>query len=646
MMAVILESAARTLLMAAIAWAALRLLRVRHVAAQKIAWSLVLAAAIAMPFLMRRQWVKVRPVVVPASWGVPVHSGAQAADRAAARVVNVAAPAAEPVEPRIAMTAATIEIAPAAAVSTVQETQKTGQETWSWSRVRSEAARMIVPVYLAVSGILLLRLMIGLALAYRIWLRAERASALVEPRATVRFSEDLSTPVTIGSGIVLPASFEEWSREKLRIVLAHERAHVRQADFYLQLLARLHTAIFWFSPAAWWMQKELSDLGEAISDYAGIEEAADAPSYAEVLLEVAAMPRQPVFGVAMARSSRIQQRLDRLLIEGLFRRAFVDGRRRIVAAVAVVPVAVIAATSLVAVRAAEKVTPASAAILHVVAQNSNGPVAPPDMPPFTVKVPTAPLPNVRLADPVTREAVTMSPVPPTIAQANPPAVTVERDSDTYFSDSDKESFMIVNGDQSHMFNYHGDYEAMGSIRKRLHGNYIVSERDGKYYVIDDPALVAQSLKLFEPTEELGRQQEALGAQQQKLGEQQAQLGKKQQEAHIATPDMSKEIAELQDAVQKLQELEKSKTVTQSELAGIQGRIGGIEGRLGAMQGQIGAQEGEIGRQEGELGRKQGELGRQQGELGRQQGRLAREASRQMQVTIDQAFKDGKAKPVQ
>jgi hypothetical protein len=72
----------------------------------------------------------------------------------------------------------------------------------------------------------------------------------------------------------------------------------------------------------------------------------------------------------------------------------------------------------------------------------------------------------------------------------------------------------------------------------------------------------------------------------------------------------------------------------------------IEGRLGSMQGEIGAKQGDLGRQQGELGRKQGELGRRQDELGRQQGRLAREASRQIRAMIDQAFKDGKAKPVQ
>jgi hypothetical protein len=53
MITVILASALRVLLLTVIVWAILRVFRVSHVVAQKIAWCLVLAAAIAMPSLAR-----------------------------------------------------------------------------------------------------------------------------------------------------------------------------------------------------------------------------------------------------------------------------------------------------------------------------------------------------------------------------------------------------------------------------------------------------------------------------------------------------------------------------------------------------------------------------------------------------------------
>jgi TonB family protein len=134
--------------------------------------------------------------------------------------------------------------------------------------------------------------------------------------------------------------------------LAHERSHILQGDFYLQLLAKLHAAIFWFSPAAWWLQKELADLGEAISDHAAINQATDKYSYAEILLEFAAMSRRPVAGIAMARPKGINRRISRILNDTLFERAFMRRKPHIFVAVAIVPLALLASTSLVVVRAA------------------------------------------------------------------------------------------------------------------------------------------------------------------------------------------------------------------------------------------------------------------------------------------------------
>ncbi len=88
----------------------------------------------------------------------------------------------------------------------------------------------------------------------------------------------IASPVTIGSGIVLPANYKEWDRVKLRVVVAHERSHVRQMDFYLQLLAGIYTAIFWFSPLGWWLKRTLASLGEAIGDRAGLDAAASDPA--------------------------------------------------------------------------------------------------------------------------------------------------------------------------------------------------------------------------------------------------------------------------------------------------------------------------------------------------------------------------------
>ena len=144
-------------------------------------------------------------------------------------------------------------------------------------------------------------------------------------------SRAVSSPVTIGSGVVLPADYDDWDSEKLRIVLAHERSHIRQGDFYLQLLAGLYAALFWFSPLGWWLKRKLSDLAEAISDRAGLEEAASRSSYAQILLEFAAAPRPTLIGVAMARTGSLSRRIERLLNDVSFRQAFAGSRRALAA---------------------------------------------------------------------------------------------------------------------------------------------------------------------------------------------------------------------------------------------------------------------------------------------------------------------------
>ena len=330
MMTVILESALRTSIMASFVWATLWLSRVSHVVAQKIAWCLFLAAAVAMPSLTQQHAFKFSlPVALRSDRATWPLAGAQDS-------------------PRVHM------IAESTATS-VRPVLKAG-DAGSNTRQRIAELYFLAPIaYLMICAIFLLRLLLGLIWAFLVWRRARPVSGLTASLVTVRSSDDVSTPYTIGFSIVLPSSFNDWDPAKLRIVLAHERSHIRQADSFLQLLARLHTAIFWFSPAAWWLQKELADLGEAISDHAAISEGPDRCSYAEVLLEFAAMSRRPLAGIAMARSKGINRRMDRILNDTLFRRAFMHGKMHTLVAAAVVSVALLVSTSLVVVRAADNV---------------------------------------------------------------------------------------------------------------------------------------------------------------------------------------------------------------------------------------------------------------------------------------------------
>jgi beta-lactamase regulating signal transducer with metallopeptidase domain len=602
MTAWIVESAFRSLLMAAVVWAGIRMLRVRNVVVQKTAWVLVLMAAVAMPGLAGWHLPQSRAAVV-----VPVQ-------RFAPRVTSIS--------PSTRVEAVSAKTANTTTIPALPESAAT---RWNLSQWKG----LIAPAYLVVCAVLLVRLAFGLVMALRIVERAEKASPLLEPRASVRISNDIQTPVTIGSTIVLPESHEDWGLHKLRVVLAHERSHVRQGDFYLQLIAGLHVVFFWFSPLSWWLKKEISDLGEAISDRAALDEAQSRANYAEVLVEFAAIRRRPLAGVAMARSSNIRRRIDRLLIEQKFRSAFTTCKWHMIAAAALIPAALVVAISFVRVEAAEAMqAPAAAPVAQTLAT----------LPVLAVRatIPTLPAAALHAAIPVLAQTKAAEPV------------HVQE-----FTDDDENSYAIVTGDSNNVMGSWHDGNSFNKVKGKLHGNYIWFERDGKPYVIDDPALVSRAKEYFKPMEELGRQQGELGEEQGRLGDEQGRLGDLQAKASAPSPDFSKEMADLNAALKKLQEeklrpeaSQEDLSEMQDKLADLQSKIAEMQGKFGDVQAKIGEKQAAFGDQQAKLGEQQAKLGEKQAELGEKQARLSQEATQKMKALIDGAMQQGKARPIQ
>jgi hypothetical protein len=374
----LIEAALRALLVALVVWAGLRLLRVGNVLAQKTVWALVLAAAVAMPLLMRWQGLPgfailrvPLPLVHPVAQTAPTtrptyllspHIGAVSTSTLP-YADGPSAIAAGGRFPAPSMSIKDYRGSSPASLMPAQTDPVTIQQVSSNEAIAPEPVVRRIHwqslagfLYLAIAAAFIVRVIIGLAAALKLWLGAEPVLLDVDFAHSrtlhVRSSAAITSPVTIGSAVLLPADYTEWDAEKLRIVLAHERSHIRQGDFYLQLLAAVYAAIFWFSPLGWWLKSKLRNLGEAIGDHAALNHAASPASYAQLLLEFAALPRPTLIGVDMARPSTISQRIERLLNDSTFRQAFAAGKSRALAAVLIVPVAIFAATALVRVEAA------------------------------------------------------------------------------------------------------------------------------------------------------------------------------------------------------------------------------------------------------------------------------------------------------
>jgi hypothetical protein len=317
MLAILAESALRSLLLGGVVWIGLNLLRSRNPHLHMTSWAMVLVASLSMPLLMHWTTVTVTldPLPLPAAetlWPS-----------------RLALP--EPLRASLAS-----EFVPGAARG---ETERA--VNW-WA--------LATAIYALVAGMLLLRLAVGIGLTWRL---AGAAKPIREPWAAdidVRVSDVIGGPVTFGSTILLPPQCIDWNLQKRRAVLAHEGAHVANRDFYLLLLASLNRAVFWFSPFAWWQLARLAELAEIISDESALEVVEDKLSYAEILLDlVQHVRRSPA--LEMARACTLRARVERIL-EATKTPAKLGWRQRIWTAAAMLPVVVVCAGSIVYTRPA------------------------------------------------------------------------------------------------------------------------------------------------------------------------------------------------------------------------------------------------------------------------------------------------------
>lgn len=186
-------------------------------------------------------------------------------------------------------------------------------------------------VYLAVAALLLLRMAVGAVRLRRILRRsrpeeipqaADIAQALrLDPaRIAIRSSPCVAIPFTAGVRwpvVLLPADWREWPQGKLRSVLAHELAHVAARDWLTARLAALNRTLYWFHPAAWWLERRLAAEAEECADREALAVLGDRNAYLEAILDFArAVRARHLHGLeatAMARSSRTARRLEKIL---------------------------------------------------------------------------------------------------------------------------------------------------------------------------------------------------------------------------------------------------------------------------------------------------------------------------------------------
>jgi hypothetical protein len=618
----LLEAAARSLVMGAIILAALRLMRIEQVRARRTAWLLALAGALAMPILVNAQ---IGPRLLPDLAIVTPRAQAVAQPAVQPVAEPAALPGAQPQELRSVYGDFRGPLSESR-TGMMQDTLVPGgtpaaiEDNRDDSPLANAAVSLAVFGYCVVAAVLSLRLCAGVGIALRLRNRAERIIFPFDPELDVRTSTSVASPVTIGSSVLLPSNYTAWDETTLRIVLSHERAHVRQKDFLIHALAGLHCALFWFNPFSWWLQRQLAELGEALSDCAAVEEAESRTGYAEILLAFATRARWPLTAAAMASASNLTPRIERLLNDRGFERSFAPTQRLPFIAAGVVALAMFASTSMVRVHA----SPVDNAIASNPATASNPPAAP-NAPPAP-NAPTTPdkaTPTTPAA-PTTPAEPTAPPAPPAIS---PPAFP-----------ADEEGVLVIHSGHSRMMFDAGDHLPSQS------GDYIYFQHNGKPYLIQDPQIIAKAQALLAPMKLLGEKQKLLGNQQSMLGVQQGMLGSQERTIKLAeSPEFKKQMAELQKTIKELDLPRLTAQIDAHALAEVQAHLSEIQAHVAELQMQFGMEKGQFSEQMSKLGEEQAKFGEQQALLGEQQRKMIEDVRRQLKPIIEQAIREGKGK---
>lgn len=146
------------------------------------------------------------------------------------------------------------------------------------------------------------------------WERCARAFGV--SGAELRWSPDISGPVTAGRMVLLPDSMAEAPEAVLATAMGHEMAHLARHDFALNLLYELLYLPISFQPAAAWLRREIDRTRELACDELVTERLLPARSYARSMMTIAATMAglaRPGYTLGVFDGDILEERVKRLL---------------------------------------------------------------------------------------------------------------------------------------------------------------------------------------------------------------------------------------------------------------------------------------------------------------------------------------------
>ncbi|MGH8085110.1 MAG: M56 family metallopeptidase [Lysobacter sp.] len=433
----------------------------------------------------------------------------------------------------------------------------------------------------------------------------------------------LDSPVSAGwlrPVVLLPSALlTRMPVELIEALLAHELAHIRRHDYLVNLLQGLAEALLFYHPVTWWLSRRIRIEREQIADRLAADITGQPRRLALALSALADAHDHhptPLHLAQAAHGGQLMSRIQQLVQPG----------RRAAGGRIAFPLVGLAAACVALVAHAQVTAPAS-----------------------SIPVPAA-----------IRGPVLSTPAP---------RAQVAR-----VDGGQRDAFALVrHGEDGVILSGPGDdHDEISAVRTGLDHDFVWFRRDGRAYVIDDPALVARIRDSWRDVEQLSPQMESLSDEMRVHSAKLETLSDRMRELTAHTGDSP----EMRAAIARMTEL----ATQQHALGDEQGRLGtqmaqADEAHRRALETQMDAlsermetlsaqmeRQGEtieaavarlhanqapieaLGRQMEEASRPMEVLGKQMEALGEQQEQHARRAERESRALIEEARRNGLARP--
>ena len=395
---------------------------------------------------------------------------------------------------------------------------------------------LVVALWSAGASVFLLRHALGIAwiarmradthdtLTHQQWQRRLDALAVrfdLARMPVLRLVDRLDTPASAGClrpVVLLPVALVmRMPVDQLEALLAHELAHIRRNDYFVNLMQCVVEALLFYHPVVWWLSREVRRERERIADKLAADVCGSPRTLAIALSTLSGLVsespphvRCPAPHLAQAANGgHLMSRIEQLVRPGRTARA---GRFAF-------PVLGLAAACIA---------------FYAHAQ-------------FT----TLPLMQVE-------------------AGATSTAVTTRAD----MHGTSNQPFALVRGDHTTMTMAGStrDIDDIKAAGRGKDGEYLWFKRDGKAYVVTDPAVLARVKSTWRETDALGEQMEALGKQMEQHGKVMEGLGSKM-EALSASQEETPAMREAARRMEALGAQQEALGRQQEELAHAQANAG-------------------------------------------------------------------------